>query len=141
MMEHLLLAAALPVANPAGTAIDPQRWAVLEPQIKAALECRQPLKASQLQGVATPGDNPDSWKLQPPVSFTVFGLPVARVEIYIDSSDELGASYTAIIENHSLKKVEQQLKKVKKTTALGEIMASQAWGPHQVEVTCTLFEV
>lgn len=141
MMEHLLLAAALPVANPAGTAIDPQRWAALEPQVRAALECRQPLTKAQLQGVATPADNPDSWQLQPPVSFSVFGLPVARVEVYIDSSEELGGSFTAIIENHSLKKVQQQLKSVKKTTPKGEIMASQAWGPHQVEVTCTMFEM
>lgn len=141
MIEQLLLAAALPVASPTGHAIDSQRWAALEPQVKAALECRQPLKANQLQGIAQPGDNPDSWQLQPPVSFTVFGLPVARVEFYIDSSGDLGASYTAIIENHSLKKVEQQLKIVKKTTAKGEIMAGQAYGPQQVEVTCSMPEV
>lgn len=141
MLEHLLLAAALPVANSAGTAMDPQRWVVLEPQIKAALECRQPLKASQLQGAGRPGDNPDSWTLQPPVSFTLFGLPVARIEVYVDSSGELGASYAAIIEKHSLKQVEQQLRKVKKTTAQGEIMVSQAYGPQQVEVTCTMPEV
>lgn len=137
MLVPLLLAAALPVTHAADHRIAPQRWAALESHVKAALECRQLFPVALLKDAAVPDDNPDTWNLYPPTSFTLFGMPVARVNFYIDP-EEPGGSYTAIIENHSLKAVEQQLKKVKKVTKQGEIMASQAWGPHQVEVTCTM---
>ena len=137
MMENLLLAA-LPVIAANGTAIDPQRWAAIEPAVTSAVECRQALPEAKLKDIAP--ESPGSWTLVPPTRFIVFGLPVARVEVFVDPTGELGASYTAVIEKTSLKNVQQQLNKASKNGVVGDLAAGQAHGPEQVEVSCTIAE-
>lgn len=137
MLENLLLAALPAVAGDA-TAIDPQRWAAIESAVKSAVMCRKELPAAKLKDISP--NSPGSWTLTPPIRFTVFGLPVARVEVYVDPDGELGASYTAVIENTSLQKVQQQLKKAGKGGLVGDLAAGQAHGPQQVEVLCTIAE-
>ncbi|WP_231655233.1 hypothetical protein [Pseudomonas californiensis] len=137
MMENLLLAA-LPVVAANGAAIDPQRWAAIEASVKSAVECRAVLPAAKLKDIA-PG-SPGSWTLTPPTTFTVFGLPVARVEVFIDPDGELGASYTAVFEKVSLQKLQQQLKKANQKGLVGDLAAGQAFGPQQVEASCVIAE-
>jgi hypothetical protein len=137
MLKKLLLAA-LPMVVSNAFALEPQQWAAIEPAVRAALECRQPLSVDKLKNI-TP-DSSGSWTLTPPAAFSVFGLPVTRVEIFIDPDGELGASYTAVIEKHSLQKVEQQLKAAGSKARIGELSAGQAHGPHQVEVSCVVAE-
>ncbi len=90
-MKALLLAA-MPVVLMDGTAPDLNHWLRIEPAIVAAVECRQALPLHVLDGIAP--NAPGSWSLTPARSFTVFGLPVTRIELFIDPDGELGASYT-----------------------------------------------
>ena len=137
MLEKLLLVA-LPVVMTNAFALEPQQWSAIEPAVKAAVECRQPLAVDKLKDI-TP-DAPGSWTLTPPSAFSAWGLPVTRVEVFIDPDGELGASYTAVIEKHSLQKVQQQVKAAGKKGLVGELAAGQAHGPQQVEVSCVVAE-
>ncbi|WP_236709438.1 hypothetical protein [Pseudomonas sp. Leaf127] len=138
MLKKLLLAAVPVLATSQALALDAQQWTALEPAVKAAVECRKPLTAERLKDV-TP-DSPGAWTLTPATAFNVLGLPVTRVEVFIDPNEELGASYTAVIEKQSLKKVQQQVKAASKKGLIGDLAAGQAHGPEQVEITCVVAE-
>ena len=84
----LLLLAAMPVVLVDGNAPNPERWLTIETAVQAALECRQALPTATLRGI--PPSEPGSWTLTPARSFTVFGLPVAQVRLFIDPDGELG---------------------------------------------------
>lgn len=104
---NALLLAAMPVVLMNGNAPDLDHWLRIEPAIVAAVECRQALPMRVLDGIAP--NAPGNWSLTPARSFTVFGLPVKRIELFIDPDGELGASYAAVIEKRSLEQVRKQL--------------------------------
>ncbi|WP_295517298.1 hypothetical protein [uncultured Stenotrophomonas sp.] len=82
---------AMPAAQ-AATTIDAAHWQKLAPTLQAALECRaDPDTAATALAGLSGTDEP----IKPPVPFTVFGLHVRSVSVYIDPDGELGASYTA----------------------------------------------
>lgn len=94
--KHALTLTLLGVlAAPAAHALDAAQWRAVAPALQAALECR-----------AAPDTTTAAWKalpreasggiapLAPPAPFTVFGLPVREVLVFIDPDGELGASYT-----------------------------------------------
>ena len=132
-MKALLLAA-MPVVLMDGTAPDLNHWLRIEPAIVAAVECRQALPLGVLDGIAP--NAPGSWSLTPARSFTVFGLPVTRIELFIDPDGELGASYTAVIEKRSLEQVRKQLKLASQRGRIGQLSADQPSA--EVQVTCTV---
>ena len=78
---------------------------------------------------------PGSWALTPARSFTVFGLPVKRIELFIDPDGELGASYTAVIEKRSLEQVRKQLTLAGQRGRIGQLSADQPSA--EVLVSCT----
>ena len=131
-MKALLLAA-MPVVLMDGTTPDPNRWLQIEPSIIAAVECRQTLPMHALDDIAP--NAPGSWLLAPARSFTVFGLPVKRIELFIDPDGELGASYTAVIEKRSLEQVRKQLKLASQRGRIGQLSADQPSA--EVLVSCT----
>lgn len=106
-MKALLLAA-MPVVLMDSNAPNLDHWLRIESSITTAVECRQTLPMHVLEGIAP--NAPGSWSLTPARSFTVFGLPVKRIELFIDPDGELGASYTAVIDKRSLEQVRKQLK-------------------------------
>ena len=130
----LLLLAAMPVVLIDGNASNLERWLTIEPAVQAALECRQVLPAATLRGI--PPSDPGSWTLTPARSFTVFGLPVAQVRLFIDPDGELGASYTAVIEKRSLEQVRRQLEFAGNRGRIGQLSADRP-GQH-VELSCTV---
>jgi len=130
----LLLLAAMPVVLIDGNASNLERWLTIEPAVQAALECRQTLPAKTLRGF--PPSVPGSWTLIPARSFSVFGLPVAQVRLFIDPDGELGASYTAVIEKRSLEQVRRQLEFAGNRGRIGQLSADQP-GQH-IELTCTV---
>ena len=130
----LLLLAAMPVVLIDGNTPNLERWLTIEPAVKAALECRQALPAATLRGI--PPSEPGNWTLTPARSFTVFGLPVAQVRLFIDPDGELGASYTAVIEKRSLEQVRRQLEFAGNRGRIGQLSADQP-GQH-IELTCTV---
>ncbi|ABM43707.1 hypothetical protein Ajs_3595 [Acidovorax sp. JS42] len=132
-MKAFLLAA-MPVVLMDGTAPDLNHWLRIEPAIVAAVECRQALPLHVLEGIAP--NAPGSWSLTPARSFTVFGLPVTRIELFIDPDGELGASYTAVIEKRSLEQVRKQLKLASQRGRIGQLSADQPSA--EVQVTCTV---
>jgi len=87
-----------------------------------------------LEGIAP--NAPGSWSLTPARSFTVFGLPVKRIELFIDPDGELGASYTAVIDKRSLEQVRKQLKLASLRGRIGQLSANQP--STEVQVTCTV---
>lgn len=132
-MKALLLAA-LPVVMMDGNAPDFDHWLRIEPAIAAAVECRQPLSMGVLDGI-TPNTS-GNWSLTPARSFTVFGLPVTRVEVFIDPDGELGASYTAVIEKRSLEQAQKQLRLAGQHGRIGQLWVDQP--SNEVHVTCTI---
>lgn len=131
---NALLLAAMPLVLMDGQAPDIDHWLRIEPAIAAAVECRQALPLHVLDGI-TP-NAPGSWSLVPARSFTAFGLPVKRIELFIDPDGELGASYTAIIEKRSLEQVCKQLKLVRARERIGQLLADQP--NDEVQVVCTV---
>ena len=131
---RLLLLAAMPVVLFDGNAPNLEHWLTIEPAVQAALECRQTLPATTLRGF--PSNEPGSWTLTPARSFTVFGLPVAQVRLFIDPDRELGASYTAVIEKRSLEQVNRQLEFAGNRERIRQLSADQP-GQH-IELTCTV---
>lgn len=131
---NALLLAAMPVVLIDGTAPDFNRWLQIKPAIAAAVECRHVLPMHVLNGI-TP-DAPGSWSLTPARSFTTFGLPVTRIELFIDPDGELGASYTAVIEKRSLAQVRKQLKLASQRGRIGQLSADQPGA--EVQVSCAV---
>ena len=132
-MKALLLAT-MPVVLMDGNATDIDQWLWIEPAIAAAVECRQALPMRVLERI-TP-NAPGSWALTPARSFTVFGLPVKRIELFIDPDGELGASYTAVIEKRSLEQVRKQLTLAGQRGRIGQLSADQPSA--EVQVSCTI---
>ena len=132
-MKALLLAA-MPVVLMDVHAPDLDQWSRIEPAIAAAVECRQTLPMHALDDIAP--NAPGSWLLAPARSFTVFGLPVKRIELFIDPDGELGASYTAVIEKRSLEQVRKQLKLASQRGRIGQLSADQP--NDEVHVVCTV---
>ena len=131
---NALLLAALPLVLMDGQAPDIDHWLRIEPAIAAAVECRQTLPMHALDDIAP--NAPGSWLLAPARSFTVFGLPVKRIELFIDPDGELGASYTAVIEKRSLEQVHKQLKFASQREHIGQLTADQP--STEVQVSCTV---
>jgi hypothetical protein len=67
--------------------------------------------------------------------WTAFGLPVKRIELFIDPDGELGASYTAVIEKRSLAQVRKQLTLASQRGRIGQLSADQPGA--KVQVSCT----
>ncbi len=132
-MKALLLAA-MPVVLMEGTATDLDHWLRIEPAIVAAVECRQTLPMHALDGIAP--NAAGSWSLTPARGFTAFGLPVKRIELFIDPDGELGASYTAVIEKRSLEQVRKQLTLAGQRGRIGQLSADQPNA--EVQVSCTV---
>ena len=131
-MKALLLAA-MPVVLMDGQAPDLDQWSRIEPAITAAVECRQTLPMRVLDGIAP--NAPGSWSLTPARSFTAFGLPVKRIELFIDPDGDLSASYTAVIEKRSLEQVRKQLTLAGQRGRIGQLSADQPSA--EVLVSCT----
>lgn len=131
---NALLLAALPLVLMDGQAPDIDHWLRIEPAIAAAVECRQTLPLHMLDGIAP--NAPGSWSLVPTRSFTVFGLPVQRIELFIDPDGELGASYTAVIEKRSLQQASKQLNLISARERIGQLSADQP--NDEVQLVCTV---
>jgi len=74
------------------------QWEAAAPVIQAGLECRQHINPDDPALSHLPPPNEFSqWELVPPKGFSVFGLPVQAITLYIDPTGEMGASYTASV--------------------------------------------
>lgn len=131
---NALQLAAMPLVLIDDNVPDIDHWLRIEPAIVAAVECRQALPLHVLDGISP--NAPGSWSLTPACSFTAFGLPVTRIELFIDPDGELGASYTAVIEKRSLEQVRKQLKLAGQRRRIGQLSADQPSA--EVQVSCTV---
>ncbi len=75
--------------------------------------------------------------IKPPVPFTVFGLPVQEVAIFIDADGELGESYTATLGANAaaVRNAAKLSTAGGRTTTMGELMLGDGVAP---QLTCTL---
>ena len=86
----------LALAAPAAHALDPAQWQAVAPMLQAAVECRERPDTTSAAWRALPHDEYGQVEpVVPPMPFTVFGLPVREVSVFIDESGEMGESYTA----------------------------------------------
>lgn len=135
----------VPLMDSASTAktVDLGAWKAAAPTLQSALECRTKI-TPQMTAMRSllPKNKTDQWELTPPQPFTVFGLPVSNVVIYIDSTGEMGHTYTAVIAGKSLADVRAaaQIKPKSngRNTKVGGLSVSQAHGPATVELGCTV---
>jgi hypothetical protein len=128
---------------PVTKSIDMATWKAAAPTLQAALECRTKItpKLATLRPLL-PKNETDQWELTPPEEFSVFGLPVSSVVIYMDSEGQMGHTYTSVIVGKSLADATAAAKiKPKKTgraTKVGDLTVHQPRGPDTVEVHCTV---
>lgn len=131
-----LLAGAL--TAPAAQAIDATQWRAVAPAIQAAVECRAKPDTTAAAWKALPRDDSGGIEaIKPPVPFTVFGLPVQEVSIFIDPDGELGESYTATLGTNAaaVRKSAKLSTAGGRTTTMGELMLSDGGAP---QLTCTV---
>lgn len=96
MKKPLAIAFIGMLAAPAAHALDAAQWRAVAPAIQAALECRAKPDTASTAWKSLPRDASGAIEsITPPAPFTVFGLPVREVAIFIDPDGELGESYTA----------------------------------------------
>lgn len=123
--------------------IDLNVWRAAAPALQAALACRTKItpKIAALRPLLTTNDR-DQWEMIPPEPFSVLGLPVDAVVIYMDRDEQMGHSYTSIIMSKSLAEVRAAAKiKTKndgRNTKIGNLGVGQPHGPDSVELTCTI---
>lgn len=118
---------------------NPAHWKAAAPVMQSALECRKRINpASPALRPLLPRNDVGQWELVPPKGFTVFGLPVQSITIYIDPDGEMGASYTATVAAPKNVAVSAaQLNKQRKTE-IGSLMAEQGARPSLTNITCTV---
>jgi hypothetical protein len=129
---------AMPAAQ-AATTIDAAHWQKLAPTLQAALECRADpdAAAAALAGLSSRLDGTDE-PIKPPVPFTVFGLHVRSVSVYIDPDGELGASYTAQLSaNAAAVRTASKLgRKPERDTSMGVLSIAQ---DGSAQLTCLVY--
>lgn len=128
---------------PAAQDIDLATWKAAAPALQAALECKTQItpKIATLRPLL-PKNSMDQWELAPPQAFTVFGLPVSKVIIYMDHAGEMGHTYTTVIADKSVAHVSTAAKIKPKNdsrkTKIGYLGVGQPRGPETVELSCTV---
>lgn len=126
------------LAAPAAHALDAAQWKAVAPALQAALECRTKPDMTTAAWQALPHDGTGGvGPFTPPAPFTVFGLPVRQVTLFIDTSGELGESYSADVEA-SVAAVRAAAKlnaSGGRTTKMGELMLADGDGR---QLTCTI---
>ncbi len=123
---------------PAAQAIDATQWQAVAPAIQAAVECRAKPDTTAAAWKALPRDESGGIEaIKPPAPFTVFGLPVQEVSIFIDPDGELGESYTATLGTNAaaVRKSAKLSTAGGRTTTMGELMLSDGGAP---QLTCTV---
>lgn len=123
---------------PAAQAINATQWQAVAPAIQAAVECRAKPDTTAAAWKALPRDESGGIEaIKPPVPFTVFGLPVQEVSIFIDPDGELGESYTATLGTNAaaVRKAAKLSTAGGRTTTMGELMLSDGGAP---QLTCTV---
>jgi hypothetical protein len=156
-MKKLLLSALATIATAAGAqmpvplldnappekVIDLAVWRAAAPALQAALECRTKItpKIAALRPLLVTNER-DQWEMIPPEPFSVLGLPVDAVVIYMDRDEQMGHSYTSIIMSKSLAEV-RAAAKIKpnndgRNTKIGNLGVGQPHDPDSVELTCTI---
>ena len=126
------------LSAPAAQAIDATQWQAVAPAIQAAVECRAKPDTTAAAWKALPRDESGGIEaIKPPVPFTVFGLPVQEVSIFIDPDGELGESYTATLGTNAaaVRKSAKLSTAGGRTTTMGELMLSDGGAP---QLTCTV---
>jgi hypothetical protein len=156
-MKKLLLAALATIATTVGAqmpvplldnappekVIDLAVWRAAAPALQAALECKTKItpKIAALRPLLVTNER-DQWEMIPPEPFSVLGLPVDAVVIYMDRDEQMGHSYTSIIMSKSLAEVRAAAKIKPKNdgrnTKIGNLGVGQPHGPDSVELTCTI---
>ena len=123
---------------PAAQAIDATQWQAVAPAIQAAVECRAKPDTTAAAWKALPRDESGGIEaIKPPAPFTVFGLPVQEVSIFIDPDGELGESYTATLGTNAaaVRKAAELSTAGGRTTTMGELMLGDGGAP---QLTCTV---
>jgi hypothetical protein len=123
---------------PAAQAINATQWQAVAPAIQAAVECRAKPDTTAAAWKALPRDESGGIEaIKPPMPFTVFGLPVQEVSIFIDPDGELGESYTATLGTNAaaVRKAAKLSTAGGRTTTMGELMLSDGGAP---QLTCTV---
>lgn len=109
-MKTLVLAA-MPLPMMATTASLPNidLWINAEPMLRSALECSSELDITDERLKRFPQYAEGSWEITPARDFSIMGLPISTITLFIDTAGKLGSSYTAVIEKRSLGQVEQAI--------------------------------
>lgn len=123
---------------PAAHALDAAQWQSVAPTLQTALECRATPDTGHAAWKVLPRDASGAFEsITPPLPFTVFGLPVREVSIFIDTDGELGESYTAELAASAatVRKAAGLSVEGGRDTAMGSLMLTEETPP---KLTCTV---
>lgn len=137
-LKHLATLLVGVLAAPAAHALDTAQWRAVAPVVQAALECRAKPDTASAAWQALPRDPSGALApITPPVPFTVFGLPVRNVSIFIDPDGELGQSYTADLgaSAAAVRKAATLNADAGRDTTMGSLMLTADSPP---QLTCTV---
>ena len=136
---HVLAQMPVPLLdNETSTPPSPQ-WKAAAPILQAALECRQRLDPnSRILRPLLPPNDTSQWELTPPRGFTVFGLPVQAITLYIDPDGEMGASYAASVPVSKVAAKNATKLTAKRSPKVGSLMVQQSSQGPLTDIVCTV---
>lgn len=124
------------LAAPSAHALTAAQWQAVAPAVQAAIECRDKPNTATAAWKALPdGGAGGIGPFTPPTALTVFGLPVRQVTIFIDTSGELGESYSADVAASAamVRKAAKLNAAGERTTRMGELALT---ADDTVKITC-----
>jgi len=118
----------------------PQQWEAVAPVIQAGLECRQRINSDDpVLGALPPSNDFHQWELVPPKGFSVFGLPVQAITLFIDPTGEMGASYTASVATTEALAAKALQGNSEHENAVGSLMTQPSHQyPSLTDIICTV---
>jgi hypothetical protein len=139
-MKALMLAIMpLVLMDSAASSLKLDQWIAAEAILQSALECSSRLDITDEKLRAFPQYADGSWEITPAREFSVMGLPISSVKLFIDSTGELGSSYTAVIEKRSQQQVEQAISFLQKQgPRVGKMSTAELSEPGSIDLICTI---
>jgi hypothetical protein len=112
------------------------QWKIAAPIIQAGLECHQRINPdTPVLSPLLPRNKTGQWEIVPPNSFSVFGLPVQSITIYIDPDGKMGERYTASVAVPMAIAVNTR-KFNDQRTKIGSLIAKHGIRPSLTDITC-----
>lgn len=135
------LFAAMPLVLMDSTAPWPKidQWISAEPLLRSALECSSRLDMNDEKLRGFPQYAKGTWEITPAHDFSIMGLPISMIKLFIGATNEQHSRYTAMIEKRSQQQVEQAVSLLRQQgPRAGRILTVESDPSGSIALTCTI---